>query len=184
MRSRPTTVSAGWCRSQAASGASQSRSVAQQHRLNAGVIVEQPLLAVRFKNGRKLGTVEEGFASTLAPGDRFFFAGLSLEVEQFKDTDIIVHASSKRGQIVTYGGQRMSMSTHLANRVRHMLARPQRLAPLPRRRPRMARSAVRALGPSRAAPAARRDLSPRRPAFHGRLQLRGLERAPIAWECC
>ena len=95
--------------------------VAQQHRLNAGVIVEQPLLTVRFKNGRKLGTVEEGFASALAPGDRFFFAGLSLEVEQFKDTDIVVHASSKRGQIVTYGGQRMSMSTHLANRVRHML---------------------------------------------------------------
>ena len=96
--------------------------IAQQHRLNAGVIVEQPLLTVRFKNGRKLGTVEEGFASALAPGDRFFFAGLSLEVEQFKDTDIIVHASSKRGQIVTYGGQRMSMSTHLANRVRRMLA--------------------------------------------------------------
>ena len=96
--------------------------IAQQHRLNAGVIVEQPLLTVRFRNGRKLGTVEEGFASVLAPGDRFFFAGLSLEVEQFKDTDIIVHASSKRGQIVTYGGQRMSMSTHLANRVRQMLA--------------------------------------------------------------
>ncbi len=97
-------------------------SVAQQHRLNAGVIVEQPLMAVRFRNGRKLGTVEEGFASVLAPGDRFFFAGLSLEVEQSKDTDIIVHASSKRGQVVTYGGQRMSMSTHLANRVRQMLA--------------------------------------------------------------
>ena len=97
-------------------------SVAQQHRLNAGVIVEQPLLTVRFRNGRKLGTVEEGFASALAPGDRFFFAGLSLEVEQFKDTDIVVHASSKSAQAVTYGGQRMSMSTHLANRVRQMLA--------------------------------------------------------------
>src|SRR5256885_7823690 len=96
--------------------------VAQQHRLNAGVIVEQPLMAVRFKNGRKVGTVEEGFASALAPGDRFVFAGLSLEVEQLKDTDVIVHASSKRARIVTYGGQRMSMSTHLANRVRHMLA--------------------------------------------------------------
>jgi ATP-dependent Lhr-like helicase len=96
--------------------------IAQQHRLNAGVIVEQPLLTVRFRNGRKLGTVEEGFASALTPGDRFFFAGLALEVEQFKDTDIIVHASSKSAQAVTYGGQRMSMSTHLANRVRQMLA--------------------------------------------------------------
>jgi ATP-dependent Lhr-like helicase len=96
-------------------------SVAQQHRLNAGVIVEQPLLSVRFRNGRKLGTIEEGYASTLSPGDHFYFAGLSLEVEQFKDTDIIVHASAKKARIVTYGGQRMSMSTHLANRVRHML---------------------------------------------------------------
>ncbi len=96
--------------------------VAQQHRLNAGVIVEQPLLTVRFRNGRKLGTIEEGYASTLSPGDHFYFSGLSLEVEQFKDTDILVHASSKPARIVTYGGQRMSMSTHLANRVRHMLA--------------------------------------------------------------
>ena len=96
--------------------------IAAQHRMNAGVIVEQPLLTVRFRNGRKLGTIEEGYASTLAPGDHFYFSGLSLEVEQFKDTDIIVRASSKSARIVTYGGQRMSMSTHLANRVRHMLA--------------------------------------------------------------
>jgi ATP-dependent Lhr-like helicase len=96
--------------------------IAQQYRLNAGVIVEQPLLTVRFRNGRRLGTIEEGFASTLAPGDHFYFSGLSLEVEQLKDTDIIVHASSKRARIVTYGGQRMSMSTHLATRVRAMLA--------------------------------------------------------------
>lgn len=95
--------------------------IAQQHRMNAGVIVEQPLMDVRFKGGRRLGTVEEGFASTLSPGDHFFFAGLSLEVERIKDTDIIVHASKKSARIVTYGGQRMSMSTHLANRVRQML---------------------------------------------------------------
>jgi ATP-dependent Lhr-like helicase len=96
--------------------------IAVQHRMNAGVIVEQPLMDVRFKGGRRLGTVEEGFASTLSPGDHFFFAGLSLEVERIKDTDIIVHASKKSARIVTYGGQRMSMSTHLANRVRQMLA--------------------------------------------------------------
>ena len=96
--------------------------IAQQHRLNAGIIVEQPLLTVRFRNGRKLGTIEEGYASTLSPGDHFYFSGLSLEVEQFKDTDVIVRASSAQARIVTYGGQRMSMSTHLANRVRHMLA--------------------------------------------------------------
>ena len=96
--------------------------IAQQHRMNAGVIVEQPLLDVRFKGGRKLGTVEEGFGSTLTPGDTFFFAGLSLEVLSMKETDIIVQASKRTARPVTYGGQRMSMSTHLANRVRQMLA--------------------------------------------------------------
>ncbi len=96
--------------------------IAQQHRMNAGVIVEQPLMDVRFKGGRRLGTVEEGFASTLAPGDHFFFAGLSLEVQRIQETDIIVQASRKSARIVTYGGQRMSMSTHLANRVRQMIA--------------------------------------------------------------
>src|SRR5947209_15289486 len=67
--------------------------VALQHRLNAGVIVEPPLLPAPFRNRHTLGTIEEGYASTLSPGDHFYFSGLSLEVEQFKDTDIIVHAS-------------------------------------------------------------------------------------------
>ena len=72
------------------------RASSQQHRLNAGIIVEQTLLTVRFKNGRTLGTVEEGFAATLAPGDTFFFAGLGLEVEQLTDTDdLIVRASAQ-----------------------------------------------------------------------------------------
>jgi len=96
--------------------------IAAQHRMNAGVIVEQPMMDVRFKGGRKLGRIEEGYASTLAPGDHIFFAGLSLEVLSLKDTDIIVQASSKQARLVTYGGQRMSMSTHLAERVRRFLA--------------------------------------------------------------
>ena len=98
--------------------------VAVQHRLNAGIIVDNPMMDVRFKNGRMLGKIEEGFASTLSVGDHIFFAGLSLEVERLKDSDIIVHASSKSARLVTYGGQRMSMSTHLAERVRKFLASP------------------------------------------------------------
>ncbi|MCJ7420906.1 ligase-associated DNA damage response DEXH box helicase [Sphingomicrobium astaxanthinifaciens] len=96
--------------------------VAQKHRLNAGVIVDNVMMDVRFRNGRKIGRVEEGFGSTLTIGDAFFFSGLSLEVEGFKDADIIVRASKKDGRIVSYGGQRMSMSTHLAARVRGFLA--------------------------------------------------------------
>ena len=96
--------------------------VVAQHRLNSGVIVDNPMMDIRFNNGRMLGRVEEGFASTLTIGDHIFFAGLSLEVMRFKDSDIIVRASSKSARLVTYGGQRMSMSTHLAERVRAFLA--------------------------------------------------------------
>ena len=99
--------------------------VAAQHRLNAGVIVDQPMMEIRFGNGRMLGRVEEGFASTLVIGDHIFFAGLGLEVMRFKDDEVTVRASYGNARLVTYGGQRMSMSSHLAERVRGYLANDQ-----------------------------------------------------------
>ncbi len=95
-----------------------------QHRLNAGIIVEATMLKVRFRNGRALGKVEEGFAATLSHGDTFFFAGLSLEVEKIDTEDLIVRATSRPARIPTYGGSRMPLSTNLANRVRRFLDTP------------------------------------------------------------
>jgi len=97
---------------------------AQAHRLNAGIIVDQPALDVRFGNGRKLGTLEESFASTLTPGDSFFFAGLSLELVRQTEGELVVRASRKAARIPSWGGTRMAMSTHLAGRVRQLLADP------------------------------------------------------------
>jgi len=93
----------------------------QQHRMNAGIIVDAPLLDVRFRNGRKLGTVEEYFGSTLMTGDTFFFAGLVLEVEKIDGIDLMVKATTKPARIPTYVGARMAMSTNLADRVRNFL---------------------------------------------------------------
>jgi ATP-dependent Lhr-like helicase len=93
----------------------------QQHRMNAGIIVDAPLLDVRFRNGRKLGTVEEYFASTLSTGDTFFFAGLVLEVERIDGIDLYVKATSKSARIPTYVGARMAMTTNLADRVKQFL---------------------------------------------------------------
>ena len=93
----------------------------QQHRLNAGIIVAAEMLDVRFRNGRKLGTVEEYFASTLSPGDTFFFAGLSVEVEKIDATDLIVRATRRPARVPTYGGAKMPLSTNLADRVRAFL---------------------------------------------------------------
>jgi len=93
----------------------------QQHRMNAGIIVDAPLLDVRFRGGRKLGTVEEQFGAQLGPGDTFFFSGLVLEVEKTEGTDLIVRATKKGARIPTYLGARMAMSTNLAERVRQFL---------------------------------------------------------------
>ncbi|MXO86129.1 ligase-associated DNA damage response DEXH box helicase [Altererythrobacter aurantiacus] len=94
---------------------------AVRHRLNAGIIIDSEMLQVRFRNGRSLGKIEERFAASLAPGDTFSFAGMSLEVEQLKDMDVVVRASSKAAMIPSYGGARMPITAHLADRVREML---------------------------------------------------------------
>jgi ATP-dependent Lhr-like helicase len=103
----------------------------QQHRLNAGIIVEAAMLNVRFKNGRLLGKVEEAFAASLSNGDTFFFAGMSCEVLRIDTEDVLVRASTRPARIPTYGGARMPISTHLADRVRGFLAHPEEWARFP-----------------------------------------------------
>lgn len=95
---------------------------AARHRLNAGIIVDAEMLEVRFRNGKSLGRVEEGFGASLKPGDTFRFAGMDLEVEAIKDLELIVRAAKRSATIPSYMGQRMPISTHLADRVRFMLA--------------------------------------------------------------
>ena len=90
--------------------------------MNAGIIVDSEMLVVRFRNGRKLGKVEERFAAQLSPGDTFFFAGMSLEVESVKDMDVVVRAAKKSATIPSYGGLRLPLTTHLARRVQGLLA--------------------------------------------------------------
>lgn len=95
--------------------------MAARHRMNAGIIVDSEMLDVRFRNGRSLGKVEERFAASLRPGDTFQFSGVSVEVEQLKDMELIVRASKKAAMIPSYGGLRLPLTTHLADRVRAML---------------------------------------------------------------
>ena len=96
--------------------------MAARHRINAGIIVDAEMLDVRFRNGRSLGRVEENFGASLRPGDTFRFAGLDLEVESLRDLEITVRAAKKSGTIPSYMGARMPLTTHLADRVRTMLA--------------------------------------------------------------
>ena len=95
--------------------------LAARHRINAGIIVDSDMLEVRFRNGRSLGKVEEDFGAQLAPGDTFRFAGLDLEVEGLRDNAVIVHAARKSGQIPSYMGARLPLTTHLATRVQALM---------------------------------------------------------------
>lgn len=99
---------------------------AQRHRMNAGIIIDGEMLDVRIavgkaRGGRSLGRVEERFAAQLSPGDTFAFAGMSLEVVKLQDMEVLVRASKQSAMIPSYGGARMPLTTHLAERVRTML---------------------------------------------------------------
>jgi len=95
---------------------------AARHRLNAGIIVDSEMLEVRFRNGRSLGKVEESFGAGLKPGDTFRFAGMDLELESLRDLELIVRGAKKAGQIPSYNGARLPLTTHLSTRVQAMLA--------------------------------------------------------------
>ena len=98
---------------------------AARHRMNAGIIMDGEMLDVRIsaggRGGRSLGRVEERFAASLSPGDTFFFAGTSLEVVKIQDMEVLVRAAKTSAAIPSYGGTRMALTTHLADRVRGML---------------------------------------------------------------
>lgn len=95
---------------------------AARFRLNAGIIVDSDMVEVRFRNGRSLGRVEETFAASLRPGGTFRFAGLDLEVEAMREEELLVRAARKPGQIPSYMGQRIPLTTHLSRRVQALLA--------------------------------------------------------------
>lgn len=99
---------------------------AQRHRMNAGIIIDSEMLEVRIssgrgRGGRSLGKIEERFAASLSPGDTFAFAGMSLEVLKTQDMEVLVKAAKSSAMIPSYGGQRLPLTTHLADRVRDML---------------------------------------------------------------
>ena len=117
--------------------------VAQQYRLNAGTIVDSPVLKVRLvsgkrggkalQGGRVLGEVDEYFIEQLPPRATFVFAGEVLRFEGMRELEVYVsRATSEDPMIPSYGGGKFPMSTHLAKRVRDMLADSAAWSGLPR----------------------------------------------------
>jgi ATP-dependent Lhr-like helicase len=107
--------------------------LAQEYRLNAGVIVEDPMVEIRLQSkgrpagagGRKLGELEEYFVEQLSPGDTFVFAGNVLRFEGLRETGAFVtKAKDPEAEIPSYNGGKFPLSTFLAERVREMVSAP------------------------------------------------------------
>ena len=109
--------------------------LAQQIRLNVGTIVESPMLKVRLvrprggkrdkplAGGRMLGEIDEDFIGGLENGDTFVFAGEVVRLEgQTGGEAYVSRAAARDPKIPTYPGGKFPLSTHLAARVRRMLA--------------------------------------------------------------
>jgi len=99
--------------------------VAQRLRMNIGTIVEAPMLRVKVRGGPVLGELEEYFALGLEPGDTFIFSGHMLRFERIRETTVeAVRAAGDAPKVPAYVGGRLPLTTHLADRVQAILARP------------------------------------------------------------
>ena len=114
--------------------------VAQQYRLNVGVIVEDPMIDIRLQpkgrptggGGRMLGQLEEYFVEQLSPGDTFVFAGDVLAFQGIhEDAAYVVRSQDSQAKVPSYNGGKFPLSTFLAKRVREMVSRPETWKVLP-----------------------------------------------------
>ena len=101
---------------------------AQRHRMNAGAIVDIPMLNVRVgsakRGGRKVGQMEEGYLERLTPGDTFLFAGRVWRFAEVVGMDCFVTPAPPGADpmVPSWGGSKFALSTYLARRVRAMIA--------------------------------------------------------------
>lgn len=100
----------------------RDQETARQHRMAIGTITSDASIHVQFLGGQRLGSVEESFLSRLKPGDRFIFAGRSLELVRVRDMRAYVRAakSGARG-VPRWMGGRMPLSSQLSTGVRARL---------------------------------------------------------------
>ncbi|RYG25830.1 DNA ligase-associated DEXH box helicase, partial [bacterium] len=97
--------------------------IARRHRMSVGTIVSDSTISVQYLKGGKLGSIEESFLARLKPGDRFLFAGRSLEFIRVKDMTAWVRRAPSVGGVPRWSGARMPLSGELAQSMRMTLAK-------------------------------------------------------------
>ncbi|HYE06329.1 MAG TPA: ligase-associated DNA damage response DEXH box helicase [Planctomycetota bacterium] len=92
--------------------------LARDHRLAIGTITADQSVAVKYLTGGALGHVEESFIARLRPGDRFAFAGRTLQLVRVRDDAAWVRRATGRPDVVPqWMGGRLPLSSRLADAV-------------------------------------------------------------------
>ena len=90
------------------------RRVALRHRLSIGTIISDGSVSVKLLKGGRLGSVEESFVARLRRGDRFQFAGRTLELVRLEDMTAYVRLGGKgSGTVARWQGGRLPLSAEL-----------------------------------------------------------------------
>ena len=101
---------------------------ARRIRMNVGTIMDTDTLKVRLRNrrgGAPLGEVEEGFATSLTPGDTFLIGGQVVRYESLQEMTVeVTRRPGSEPRIATYIGLKIATSTQLAERILEILAQP------------------------------------------------------------
>jgi ATP-dependent Lhr-like helicase len=97
--------------------------VTRMHRMSIGTITSESSIVVRYMAGGTLGTIEESFIARIKPGDRFVFAGQTLELVRYRDMTAYVRKSSRTSGVVPrWDGGRFPLSSQLAAAVRRQFS--------------------------------------------------------------
>lgn len=92
-----------------------------EHMMNIGTITSEPSIKIKFMRGGTLGSVEESFVGRLKKGERFVFAGKTLEYVLMKDLTLFVKLAPPGASITAiWGGQRLPLSSLLCEHLKEV----------------------------------------------------------------
>jgi ATP-dependent Lhr-like helicase len=98
------------------------KKIKRRHRMSIGTITSDTMMSVKYLKGAHLGSIEEWFIASLKPGDKFWFAGRSLELVRTKQmTAYVRRANTSKAKVPSWMGGRMSLSSNMSNLLRRKM---------------------------------------------------------------
>ena len=98
------------------------RRLAALHRASVGTIVADATLVVTVAGRGRLGTIDEGFAAALAPGDTFVFAGEVLEMVALREATLYARRAKKKSKFTPHWpGNKLPITGALGSALRRVV---------------------------------------------------------------